>query len=360
MFARLKILSNVFMKKIDKIETVANKCLKVRAAVSQCSACKDVCPTESIEILEDSIEIKDSCLTCGVCTTVCQTNALKWNHPPITQLLNQLKRLSVSEADVYIGCAKSLKGSMKMNVVTVPCLGVLPSEFWISVGKNLSNLKIIYQPSNCISCDSRSGERIFLNQRNEAEKTLSTSIPLAATYELSKSDDNIDYNRRRLFTSLIEDAKEVNSITVKEVLEVENIMSPFEKFDQYYQQKSGGEELIETAQELKVQVIDKLLNERIMHTDKRAILHHEFQVHPDLQKQMTFSFPDINEGCSRCGACAFLCPTGALTMDDQSMILATNKCVSCGLCEEICYEKHIQLNPRDGQYFNEKYVYLLR
>jgi ferredoxin len=41
------------------------------------------------------------------------------------------------------------------------------------------------------------------------------------------------------------------------------------------------------------------------------------------------------------------------------MILSTNKCVSCGLCVEICYEKHIQLTPKKGTVFQDKFIYLL-
>ena len=38
------------MKKLDKIEVDANKCQKVRAVVSSCSACMDVCPADAITI----------------------------------------------------------------------------------------------------------------------------------------------------------------------------------------------------------------------------------------------------------------------------------------------------------------------
>jgi ferredoxin len=358
-FDQIKKLSNVLMKKIDKIEVEPNKCLKVRAVTSSCSACIDVCPVNSIEITQDSIEINESCLDCGLCTTVCLTNALKWNHPPLIQLINQLKRLSNSEPEVYIACAASMKGTVRSNVLEVPCLGMLPVEFWISAGHNVPNLKIIYQAECCDSCKISAGEKLFLDQKKEAEMVLSHTFPICFSINKVQDDGLIDHHRRRFLTSLMEEAKEANSITVKEVLEVDKTLSPFEKFERYYKQQHEMEEIVETAEEIKNNLVSKLLNDNVIHTDKRALLLHAFEKQPDLQEKLTFSIPEMKESCTRCGACAFLCPTDAIIMDNKSMILSANKCVSCGLCVEICYEKHIQLTPKKGTVFQDKFIYLL-
>jgi ferredoxin-type protein NapG len=39
-----------------------------------------------------------------------------------------------------------------------------------------------------------------------------------------------------------------------------------------------------------------------------------------------------------CHACASKCPTGALSMDfdSQRLMVATERCVGCGLCEQVC------------------------
>lgn len=359
-FSHIKKLSNVLMKKIDKIEVEANKCLKVRAVTSSCSACMDVCPANSIEITQDSIEIKESCLDCGLCTTVCQTNALKWNHPPLFQLLNQLKRLSNSETEVYIACASSMKETVRSNVVEVPCLGMLPVEFWISTGLNVPKLKIIYQAECCDSCNITDGEKVFLEQKKEAEKAIHHTFPICFSINKVQVDGLIDHHRRRFLTSLMEEAKETNTITVKEVLEVDKTLTPFEKFERYYKQQHEMEEIVETAEEIKNNVVGKLLKDTVIYTDKRALLFQAFEKHPDLQEQMTFSIPEMKESCTRCGACAFLCPTDAIIMDNKTMILSTNKCVSCGLCVEICYEKHIQLTPKKGTVFQDRFIYLLQ
>ncbi|NHC42209.1 4Fe-4S binding protein [Bacillus sp. MM2020_1] len=357
-FDQIKKLSNVLMKKVDKMEVQANKCLKVRAVTSNCSACIDVCPINSIDITLDSIEVKESCIACGLCTSVCQTNALKWNHPPLIQLLNQLRQLSNRETEVYLACARTMKGTAKSNVVEVPCLGLLPAELWVSAGLYVPNLNIIYQSTCCDTCMIGEGERLFLDQKKEAEDILGQKFPVGLPNKV-KEDRLIDHQRRRFLLSMLEEAKETNTITVKEVMDVDKTLSPFEKFDRYCQQQNEFEELAATAEEIKNNVIDKLLNDTVIHTDKRALLFLAFKKRSDLPENMTFFTPDIQESCSRCGACAFLCPTDAMIMDNQSIILSTNKCVSCGLCEEICYEKHIHMTEKKGTVFQDKFMYLL-
>lgn len=359
-FDQIKKLSNVLIKKIDKIDVESNKCLKVRAVTSSCTSCIDICPANSIEITQDSIEINESCLECGLCTTVCLTNALKWNDPPLIQLVNQLKQTSKGESEVYIACSNAMKGTVRANVVNVPCLGILPLEFWINAGLNVPNLKIIHQSGCCDRCKLSKGEKLFLEQKKEAELTIDHTFKVCTSLNEVQDDGLIDHNRRKFLTSIMEEAKVVNTITVKEVLEVDKALSPFEKFEAYYKQQDELEEMLESTEEIKNNVVSKLLNDSVIHTDKRTLLYQVFENEPMLQQQMTFLIPEIKESCTRCGACAFLCPTDALIMDHKAMILSPNKCVSCRLCVEICYEQHIELIPQSGTVFKDRFVYLLQ
>ena len=250
---RIKKMSNVILKKIDKIEVEPNKCIKVRAVTSNCSACMDACPTNSIKFQLDSIELDESCLACGLCTDVCPTNALKWNHPPLMQLLNQIFRLSEKENAVYIACSSSFKKNQKSNVVEVPCLGMIPEEFWISIGMNASNLSIIHDSKLCTGCKVFTGEEMFLAQIKKAETLLNKPFTVCPSIKEGDTQDAaiVDHNRRIFLTSLLEEVKETNTIAVKEVMEIEKTLSPFEKFDRYYQQLNEIEELAETEEEIK-------------------------------------------------------------------------------------------------------------
>lgn len=360
LFNRIKKMSNVINKKLDKIEVEPNRCLKVRAVISSCSACMDVCPAKgSILIGQDTLELQD-CLQCGLCTTVCPTNALKWNNPPLSQIEQRIKRLSKSERVVYVTCSKR-KHKAHSSIVEVPCLGVFPTEFWMNIGLSVDNLSILQTSEDCQTCTIKTGEQLFQTQLQEANKSIPNQIPICSEPEFDQNpNQTVDYNKRNFLTTLMEDVKETNTITVKEVLEVNKTLSPFEKFDQYYQKKDEIEVLTDEVNEIKNSVADQMLQNTVVHTDKRSQLLKAFQQSPQLQEKMTLPMPDITDRCTRCGACTFLCPTDALYTEGEDIILATTKCVSCQLCAEICYEKHISLKPRPATVLNDKYMYLLK
>lgn len=361
-FDRIKKMSNVLMKKIDKIEVDSNKCLKVRSVISSCQACMDVCPANSIQIKQDSLELEDTCLACGLCTAVCPTNALKWNDPPLIQLYNQLTRMLEKEQIVYVACSTSFQHNRNVNVMEVPCFGMLPTEFWVSLGKYASYLRILHDSNHCTTCKIPNGENLFMEQLQKAERLLEISFQIVSTiHEESENDvEEIDHNRRRFLSSIFEEVKETNTIAVKEALEVNKTLSPFEKFDRYYQQQNEVEAIADEVNEIKETVVHQLLSDAVTHTDKRELLLNTFKKSDKLQAEMNFLMPEINENCTRCGACSFLCPTDALYADGKDIILGTSKCVSCQLCVEICYEKHISLVPKSGTIFNNKFMYLLK
>lgn len=50
--------------------------------------------------------------------------------------------------------------------------------------------------------------------------------------------------------------------------------------------------------------------------------------------------------CIQCGACASFCPTDALNMDRETMMVSfdNSKCVVCGMCLECCPTRAIKLH----------------
>ena len=359
-FDRMKKMSNVLMKKIEKIEVDPNKCLKVRAVISSCQACMNVCPANSITIKQDSLELEDTCIACGLCTAVCPTNALKWNDPPLVQLYNQLTRMVEQDQLVYLACKTSFPQNKNVSIVEVPCFGMLPMEFWISIGKYSSQLRILHDKNHCGTCTSSCGGDLFIKQLQEAEQILNSKFQMVTEIHEEEQIKEVDYNRRRFLSALFEEVKETNTIAIKEALEVNKTLSPFEKFDRYYQQQSEVEVIANEVNEIKETVVHQMLSDAVTHTDKRELLLNAFKDSEKLQDEMTFLMPEIKESCTRCGACSFLCPTDALYADGKEIILATNKCVSCQLCAEICFEKHISLVPKSGEIFNDKFIYLLK
>lgn len=70
----------------------------------------------------------------------------------------------------------------------------------------------------------------------------------------------------------------------------------------------------------------------------------------------------IEEKCDHCGACAKLCPMGAIDTDDESIVPGT--CIKCQACVRICHTKakyfddenflsHVRMLKRDYQRYAE-------
>lgn len=44
----------------------------------------------------------------------------------------------------------------------------------------------------------------------------------------------------------------------------------------------------------------------------------------------------ISSGCTKCGACASVCPAEAISEGDKQYQIDADKCVDCGLCAGEC------------------------
>lgn len=44
----------------------------------------------------------------------------------------------------------------------------------------------------------------------------------------------------------------------------------------------------------------------------------------------------ISDDCISCGACAEICPVGAITEGDGKYEIDADKCIDCGSCAENC------------------------
>jgi 2-oxoglutarate ferredoxin oxidoreductase subunit delta len=64
-----------------------------------------------------------------------------------------------------------------------------------------------------------------------------------------------------------------------------------------------------------------------------------------MKDEGTIKFEVNKKNCKSCGICTALCPTKAITVDDEGKPVMTNEtaCVMCGLCEMRCPDFAIRI-----------------
>ncbi|RHW43549.1 4Fe-4S dicluster domain-containing protein [Neobacillus notoginsengisoli] len=352
-------LVNVIGKKMSLLNVEANLCTKLISPKSTCNSCANHCPMNSISFAKKEIVIDDNCIGCGICAMVCPTGALLANHPPLTQVVQEAIRKSQEHETVYLYCERMPAPSRAAATVSVPCLGMIPKEGWVTLLNRCQNLSV-YQPDGaCGGCDISTGEKVWRSELQAAEAITSTEVNF--TSHISDSKDHVPYDagRRDFLSSFFKEVKTTNKLAISELLGGSTKIPS-------YQEKIKADSVSKLKKELNEvghHLFEKMTNETTYpYMTKRSLFLAEVEGNEALRHQEDSRLPEINEECNFCGACAILCPTEALTMKSenglQTITLKPEQCVDCSLCEEICYFKSIKLQPVQNQALLEKEVLL--
>ncbi len=64
---------------------------------------------------------------------------------------------------------------------------------------------------------------------------------------------------------------------------------------------------------------------------------------------------EVDEGkCVLCGTCAKFCPTGAITLEEETAKIDKDACMGCGACMNVCSENAIELERELGPVIKTK------
>ncbi|GAB6077574.1 4Fe-4S binding protein [Hydrogenobaculum acidophilum] len=231
------------------------RCINTIKQKEECELCKNICPTNAIDLESPSIEAS-KCTLCGACSFICPTDAIKINIDYVSPIKN------LEKEQICIGCIKSNKAE-----VVLPCILNLNEKDILNIS---SSKKLYIDISPCENC----------------------------AYVFSK--DIKHFISKAKYLSKIFRLEHIPAV-------VEGIYEPKFRYTQFKNQEK---------QNFKPKNTEKLCANTIPFEGK-------------------FGYVEISKECNLCGACASICPQGAIKLE-EGLKFSHGLCIACGLCEYAC------------------------
>jgi ferredoxin len=300
------------------LEFAVSSCVRATSKFSECSKCVDICPTNTIEIVDNIPAFTPSeCTNCGGCVGVCPTESFSLSgFSPIEFFFKFLE-----EDNNELVCQKDLYS----------CLSVLSVEHLISLA--LANPKPILIDAHSCRCGGESDKlRLKLLENIEEANFILDSISdkkieIKSIKREEKEKVQQQTPSRRSFLSLkgaIKSKREFDSAVVADEV------------------KKFGIEIkdIHGIREKRIPDKRKLLFSVLKREQKPKVY--------DILAENDISFTSqkfIDESCTNCQICYRICPTGALSSDSKFSVINFDAmiCLKCHLCHDVCEPNSIQL-----------------
>lgn len=364
-FDTIRTAQEIAIKVMENLRFEPELCVRQISPRSTCDACAQVCPVDAItfsappnpgQVSTMSLDT-DACIECGLCTVACPTSAFIWVNPTLMQLRNKVaKEATGYDGDVYLTCSQTGAVGESSKIITIPCLGMMPAEFWISLRSDFENVAI-YLPSDlCSQCDVTTGEERLIQEISAAELVTGGSFDLVENHEdLDYVEESktagYDMSKRNFFSDLADVARKGASATMTTVTKIEDERprSAIERFkdDRALDQMASGKEPLEGDEDRPLMEV----GESTVLTGRRELLLETLKRHPEMADRTPLLLPRISDECTMCKACAFLCPTESLRLSGEKIILNPHTCAGCGLCSLICWPGAIELYDRNARIY---------
>lgn len=291
-------------------------CLNIRSGRRLCQACEDICPVQGIKQTGKQVQITE-CISCGLCAVACPTGVLD-------QLWNGFVRVINVSYDrrpyIWLTChqADPIKDAVRLN-----CLGELtPELIFYLLHHGSDRVNILYQPELCQDCRYQNGQSNWIATLEKLDCIYPPDTDCLQVYgDLPEPGGEVelplDYSRRGLLRSLTSEARQVmGDLLIKQSQE-----QAYHRFSQN----------LSLRRKLFRYVIAYLEAEKVELMEPGYLRH-----------------PEISEGCTFCGSCSTLCPSGAMRMEKSAtgfnMTVDPTACNMCGLCANICPGQFISVD----------------
>lgn len=301
-------------------------CLNLRGRLMHCSACRDICPADALNLTPDSVDVDETrCTGCNSCLPSCPAGALRSTAFLPERFLQALNAGGLTD----LHCRISEDGG---GGVVIPCHAVLDARLLAAArGDGVTELRL-HGLNHCEDCrhgDARAHIHSVITTLGQWLGEEAPYLDLDPPTGRHSGKDERDYqdqshmNRRAFLRfggakSMTRAADWLLPGLSREEEDGEAL--PFYQTGGYAQRASAYQQALMARAE--------------------RVPWREGQPLPFLRRQ-------VGEACSACLSCGERCPTGALRASDsaESRRLSFDPaiCTDCGLCERICPER--AMNP---------------
>lgn len=316
-------------------------CLLCNYEKSSCRACIDACPVNAIDIEEFSIDIKDMCRKCGLCTSVCPTEAISAKRLQPKRLYDAIAGAAAAYKTAYVTCTRALRRIPRENEVVVACIGDVKPEVWFSIMADYPNVSVYLPLDICTACRNAQGEEMLGDAIATAEEWSGRGMGLEVDAKALTCEKSRAFERKEYFDKI----KQTTGLAMAKLNPAAAAVTTVSQ-----RIKEHTKKLSALERSLSASTGANSLKRRRVLTQSRQLLLSTLQAHPELAPNVRVSVPECDfERCTLCGDCVEACPLRACDLvGSGTFTVEPTYCTGCGLCAEVCQPGALKMVERDG------------
>jgi ferredoxin len=338
----IKIVDGLAADSPGKVELKPERCLYSLDRFSDCSACVNACPTQALQAAKPPVLDIEQCVGCLACLPACPVDAFE-AHDAVASMLSCAVRVAPRPLDLLCEVhpdPRTAKPGSELGILLRGCLAGLGAGAYLGLAA-LEIERVQVRMDACTACPLGALQAEISAQVHTAGEILS-AWGRSTTLEEVHSRPAVDRHERPVWRA------ENPPMSRRDLLRMTFIQG----------QSVEGRELAAEEQ----------LGEKRPPRERRRLLNAVDRLQSNQPGCSAASLPigalfgsvRIANSCDACGACARVCPTGALryeTQDDVRYRLLFNPqmCMACGLCQAACAPGAIRIehNLTFGEVFGE-------
>jgi len=304
-------------------------CINLRGRMMLCNKCHDHCPSEALQLSIDAVDLdKEKCTGCNTCMSHCDAGALRSSGFIPDRFLSTLS--GMDEA-IHLHCRASQD---KGGGIVIPCYQVLDARLMAAATADGITEITLHGLEHCESCEMGDA-RVSLDElKRELRDWMGDQ---AVQLHRAKKQSRLSPGQRNFQDQAVMDRRSflrfggartaqaaakwlVPGMTMEE--EDEQDLLPFYQADDFQQRPSFY---------------------------LSPLVHRIRQVPWIQQVELPWQVRTVTESCTACLSCGERCPTGALkseqTNEHRSLSFDAALCTDCQLCESICPEQALVVQP---------------